>query len=36
MLPKPARMESWRKQLKAFFGTDEGADGSGRSGGSQF
>jgi len=21
-LPKPARMESWRKQLKAFFGTD--------------
>jgi hypothetical protein len=23
MLPKPARMESWRKQLKAFFGTDD-------------
>lgn len=28
MLPKPARMESWRKQLKAFFGDDEGAGGS--------
>jgi Cell wall-active antibiotics response 4TMS YvqF/Domain of unknown function (DUF1707) len=28
MLPKPARMESWRKQLKAFFGTDAGGDGS--------
>ncbi|MCL4212465.1 MAG: DUF1707 domain-containing protein [Gemmatimonadales bacterium] len=27
-LPKPARMESWRKQLKAFFGTG-GDDGSG-------
>lgn len=27
-LPKPARMESWRKQLKAFFGTGDD-DGSG-------
>ncbi len=27
-LPKPARMESWRQQLKAFFGTG-GDDGSG-------
>ncbi len=27
MLPKPARMESWRKQLKAFFGTGDGSDG---------
>lgn len=24
-LPKPARMESWRKQLKAFFGGDDGS-----------
>jgi hypothetical protein len=30
-LPKPARMESWRKQLKAFFGGDDGSgDASGR------
>lgn len=27
MLPKPARMEKWRKQLKAFFGTDDGSGG---------
>lgn len=27
MLPKPARMESWRKQLKSFFGSDESGGG---------
>jgi hypothetical protein len=27
MLPKPARMESWRKQLKAFFGSDDASGG---------
>lgn len=25
MLPKPARMESWRQQLKSFFGTGGGS-----------
>lgn len=28
MLPKPARMESWRKQLKSFFGNDDPTGGS--------
>lgn len=27
MLPKPARMESWRKQLKSFFGSDDPTGG---------